>query len=32
MRAAIAQLPDGVYENEVWSDGFEDAGRCSRRR
>src|SRR5919199_1427984 len=23
MRRAIAQIPDGVYENELWSDGFE---------
>ncbi|MCC6176417.1 MAG: hydantoinase B/oxoprolinase family protein [Chloroflexi bacterium] len=23
LRQAIAQLPDGVYENELWSDGFE---------
>src|SRR5687768_326633 len=23
-RAAIARLPDGVYENEVWSDGYPD--------
>jgi N-methylhydantoinase B len=23
LRAAIAQIPDGVYENEMWSDGFE---------
>jgi len=24
MRAAIRQLPNGRYENEVWSDGFEE--------
>jgi N-methylhydantoinase B len=24
MRQAIAELPDGVYENETWSDGFEE--------
>jgi N-methylhydantoinase B len=24
MRAAIAQIPDGQYENEVWSDGYEE--------
>lgn len=24
MRAAIAAVPDGVYENELWSDGFEE--------
>jgi N-methylhydantoinase B len=23
MRAAIAEVPDGTYENELWSDGFE---------
>ncbi|MBV9174469.1 MAG: hydantoinase B/oxoprolinase family protein, partial [Chloroflexi bacterium] len=23
-RAAIERLPDGTYENEMWSDGFED--------
>ncbi len=23
-RAAIARLPDGVYTNEMWSDGFEE--------
>ena len=23
MRQAISQIPDGVYENELWSDGFE---------
>ncbi len=23
MRQAIARIPDGVYENELWSDGFE---------
>ena len=23
LRAAIRELPDGVYENELWSDGFE---------
>ncbi|HEV7666452.1 MAG TPA: hydantoinase B/oxoprolinase family protein, partial [Chloroflexota bacterium] len=23
-RAAIARLPDGVYEHEVWSDGYEE--------
>lgn len=25
MRAAITALPDGVYESEVWHDGFEQA-------
>jgi N-methylhydantoinase B len=24
MRAAIARIPDGEYENEVWSDGYEE--------
>lgn len=24
MRAAIAELPDGEYENEIWSDGYEE--------
>lgn len=24
LRAAISQLPDGVYEHEVWNDGFEE--------
>jgi N-methylhydantoinase B len=24
MRAAIGRLPDGVYTNEMWSDGFEE--------
>jgi N-methylhydantoinase B len=24
MRAAISAIPDGEYENEVWSDGFEE--------
>ncbi len=24
MREAIRQLPPGRYENEVWSDGFEE--------
>jgi N-methylhydantoinase B len=24
MRAAIAAIPDGEYENEVWSDGYEE--------
>jgi N-methylhydantoinase B len=24
MRSAIAELPDGVYENEMYSDGFEE--------
>jgi N-methylhydantoinase B len=23
LRAAIREIPDGVYENELWSDGFE---------
>ena len=23
MRRAIAELPDGIYRNEVWSDGYE---------
>lgn len=27
MRAAIAELPDGVYENEVFSDGYEEPVR-----
>ncbi|MEA2586979.1 MAG: N-methylhydantoinase [Thermomicrobiales bacterium] len=27
MRAAIAALPDGVYENEVFSDGYEEPVR-----
>lgn len=26
-RAAIARLPDGVYEHEVWSDGYEEPVR-----
>ena len=24
LRQAIARFPDGVYENELWSDGFDD--------
>ena len=24
MRAGIAALPDGVYTNEAWSDGFDE--------
>ncbi len=24
LRAAIAAIPDGTYENELWSDGFEE--------
>ncbi len=24
MRAAISEIPDGEYENEVWSDGYEE--------
>jgi len=24
LREAIARFPDGVYENEIWSDGFDD--------
>jgi N-methylhydantoinase B len=27
MREAIGQLPDGVYRNESWSDGFDEAIR-----
>jgi N-methylhydantoinase B len=26
MRQAISEIPDGVYENELWSDGFADEG------
>jgi N-methylhydantoinase B len=26
MRQAISAIPDGVYENELWSDGFADEG------
>jgi len=31
MRAAIAQLPDGVYENAVYSDGYEEPVRLQVR-
>jgi N-methylhydantoinase B len=29
MREAIAELPDGVYRNESWSDGFEEPVRLA---
>ncbi len=29
MRAAIAALPDGVYEHESWSDGFDEPVRLA---
>ena len=31
MRAAIAELPDGVYENSVFSDGYEEPVRLQVR-